>query len=68
MQNEEDIIVLEPERARLTNLSRATWWRLELAGDAPRRRRLSPRRVGWRRSEILRWIEERPQAGAARED
>lgn len=65
MQNDEDIIILEPERARLSRISRATWWRLELAGDAPRRLRLSPRRVGWRRSEILQWIEDRPRARSA---
>jgi len=45
-----DAIVLEPERKRLTRLSRATWWRMELAGTAPRRLQLSPRRIGWRRT------------------
>lgn len=64
MPDEEfDTIILEAERKRLTRLSRATWWRMELAGTAPRRVRLSPRRIGWRRSDIIRWIDTRRSDG-----
>lgn len=60
MPDEEfDTIILEPERKGLTRLSRATWWRMEIAGTAPRRLRLSPRRIGWKRSDIIRWIDTR---------
>lgn len=65
MQHEDDLIILEPERKRLTRISRETWRREEAAGRAPPRIRLSPRRVGWRRADILRWIDER--VGCAQE-
>jgi predicted DNA-binding transcriptional regulator AlpA len=54
-----DLIVLEPERARLTRISRATWHRLERAGDAPPRIQLSPRRVGWRKRDLMDWLDKR---------
>lgn len=59
----DDIIILEPERARMTRLSRATWQREETAGRAPRRIQLSPRRIGWRRKDIVQWIETRAARG-----
>jgi predicted DNA-binding transcriptional regulator AlpA len=61
--DEFDAIILEPERKRLTRLSRATWQRMELAGTAPRRLRLSPRRIGWRRSDLIQWIDTRRSDG-----
>ena len=43
-------------------------WRLERAGQFPRRIKLGPNRVGWLESEINEWIEsrlaERPETGA----
>lgn len=54
-----DPIILEPERLALTRVSRPTWARLEAAGQTPPRIQLSPRRHGYRRSEILRWLDER---------
>jgi len=51
-----DRLILEDERYALTRLSRATWFRMERAGLAPRRIKLSPRRVGWRLSHIEQWI------------
>ena len=41
----------------ISGLSRTTLWRLEKSGDFPRRRQLSPRRVGWVESEVLIWLE-----------
>ena len=59
----EDRIVRERERARLTGLSRTTWWALERAGDAPPRRRLGPGSVGWLLSELQEWISGRDRGG-----
>lgn len=55
-------IVREAERLATTALSRTTWWRLERAGLAPKRVRLGANSIGWIRSEINRWIEERAAA------
>jgi len=44
------------EVCRITSLSRTTVWRMERAGDFPRRRQLSPGRVAWLESEIQQWI------------
>ena len=42
-----------------TGLSGATIYRLERAGDFPKRRQLSEGTVGWVESEVDLWIEER---------
>jgi prophage regulatory protein len=55
-----DGIAREPERKRITGLSRVSWWRRERAGDAPVRVRLGPRSVGWRRSDLEKWVAARP--------
>ena len=46
-------------------LSRSTVWRMEGRGEFPRRVQLSPNRVGWPESEILKWKESRPQVGVS---
>lgn len=46
----------------ITNLSRTTIWRLERAGEFPKRLQLAANRVGWREEEIRNWIDTRPQA------
>lgn len=60
-----DRIVREPERARITGLSRTTAWLLEKRGEFPARLTLTPGAVGWRLSELLEWVEAR-QAGPRR--
>jgi prophage regulatory protein len=50
-------IIREGERAKLTGLSRSTWWRLEQAGAAPQRIPLSESAHGWALPEIVAWIE-----------
>lgn len=40
-----------------TDLSISTLRRLEIAGQFPRRHRISPRRVGWLVQDIDAWIE-----------
>lgn len=52
-------IVREPDRHRLTGLSRVTWWRYERLGAAPRRIQLGRNSVGWLRSELEAWVAER---------
>jgi prophage regulatory protein len=49
-----------------TSLSRSRIFDLEQEGNFPRRRQVTPNRVGWLESEIDRWIADRPTAIAAR--
>ena len=57
---QEKIFVSRMDVAALLNLSPSTIRRLEL-GDSnfPRRRQISPRRVGWPIEEVLEWAEAR---------
>lgn len=55
-----------PEVRNRTTLSRTTLWRREREGAFPRAVRISKGRVGWRESEVQRWLEERSaERGAA---
>jgi prophage regulatory protein len=45
---------------QLTGLSRMTIYRLELAGEFPKRRQLSKNSVAWLDSDIAEWAESRP--------
>lgn len=45
-----------------TGLGRMTLWRLEAAGEFPRRRQITPRSVRWIDEEIDDWIARRPPA------
>jgi len=56
-----DRFIREGEIKALTGLSRSTRWRLEHAGQFPRRCRISPGAVAWRESEIAAWIEDRAE-------
>jgi prophage regulatory protein len=47
---------------QLTGLSRMTIYRLELAGEFPKRRQLSHNSVAWREEDISHWIDSRPIA------
>lgn len=44
-----------------TGLSKTTIWRLERAGKFPRRLRLSPGAVGYRRADIKSWLASREE-------
>jgi prophage regulatory protein len=46
----------------LTSLGETTIWRLEKAGKFPLRIKLSSRRVGWYRPDVISWIEDRRAA------
>ena len=54
----EDRFILAPEVRRITSLSQTTIWRLEHAKKFPRRRKISPGRVGWLMSEVSQWLDE----------
>ena len=45
---------------QLTGLSRMTIYRLELAGEFPKRRKLSKNSVAWLDTDIAQWAESRP--------
>jgi prophage regulatory protein len=45
---------------QLTGLSRMTIYRLELAGEFPKRRQLSKNSVAWLDTDIAHWAESRP--------
>jgi predicted DNA-binding transcriptional regulator AlpA len=47
---------------QLTGLSRMTLYRLELAGEFPKRRQLSHNSVAWREEDVSHWIDTRPVA------
>ena len=49
-------VVREHERAKITGLSRVTWWRHERRGLVPRRIRLGSNSVGWVRGELESWV------------
>ncbi len=53
-----DRIAREPERRRITGLSRATWYRLEKKGLVPPRIQIGPHAVGWVRSSLQNFIHE----------
>jgi len=59
-----DRIVLERERCAMTGVSRAWWAVLEQREQAPKRIKLSERKVGWLLSELQTWIRQ----GAAGRD
>ena len=54
------MILRLPEVCKTTGLSKTTIWRMVKAGTFPPPVQLSPRAVGWRRSDIEKWLENRP--------
>ena len=62
---ETDRLVKEPERKRITSLSRVQAWKLEQRGLFPRRRRLTPQgsSVAWLLSELMDWVKSREVVG-----
>jgi prophage regulatory protein len=46
----------------LTNLGNTTLWRLEKEGRFPSKVQLSNGRVGWKRDDVMEWIETREAA------
>lgn len=54
-----DRIIREPERRKLTGISKTTWWRLTKKGMAPQAVKLSSNAVGWFQSDIEAWLNNR---------
>lgn len=50
-------ICREHERKSITGLSKAQWYRLEREGRAPRRFPITERTVGWKLSDLTRWVQ-----------
>lgn len=61
----ENRYIRKPEAAAITGLSEVTLWRLEKKGDFPKRRQLTPHSVGYLLSEVLAWMDARPNADEA---
>ena len=56
------ILLSADEVCDQTRLSRATIWRLEAAGEFPKRRQITRQRVAWLTEEVLEWARSRPTA------
>jgi prophage regulatory protein len=54
-----DQLIGVQEVMKRTDLSRTTLWRLERAGDFPKRVPLSKNRVAWKESQVNAWIAQR---------
>ena len=59
-----DRILRDAELRERVGLGRTTIWRMERAGEFPRRRQIGGNIVGWLSSEVDEWIESRPVADA----
>ena len=59
-------IVREPERKKVTGYGATQWRELERKGEAPRRRQIGPRAVGWLLSELIGWVKSRPAVPGGR--
>ena len=57
--NMQERILDKRDVSEVTGVSTVTLWRMEKAGQFPRRRQITPGRVGWLQSEVLQWIESR---------
>jgi prophage regulatory protein len=53
---DDDALLRWPELARVAKLSRSTVDRLEKIGQFPKRVKLGPRAVAWRRIDIESWL------------
>ncbi len=51
-----------PDVKRMTGLGHDTIYKLERAGDFPRRRKLTPRASAWLEHEVAEWMQSRPVA------
>ena len=53
------------ETLEIAGISKSSMYALLRAGDFPQPRRCGPRTIRWRHSEILEWIENRPNWNGA---
>ena len=57
--SQEEMILREPEVRRITGLSRSTRWRMIRSRKFPAPVLLGASAVGWIKSEIQQWIQDR---------
>ena len=57
--NQPERILRNKEVTQMTGLSRTTIWRMEQAGDFPKRVSLGVGSVGWKMSEVDSWVSSR---------
>ena len=62
MKNEDEMIWREQKVKETTGLSRTTRWRMVKRGEFPSPISIGKSAVGWLRSEILQWIEDKVAA------
>ena len=55
-------VVPEREAAHLVNVSAMTWQRMRARGETPPHIQLSPRRIGYRLVDLIKWLEDRRSA------
>ena len=61
MDTKQSAFMRGPEVIRVLGVARSTLWRWCKAGTFPRPVKLAERAVAWRRSDVERWIEDRPE-------
>ena len=61
-QRRTDGVAREQERREITGIPTSSWYDLQAKGLVPKPVRLGPRSVGWLRSELLAWVEDRVAA------
>jgi prophage regulatory protein len=59
---ENGLVWRDPRVEKESGLSKSTRWRLEKAGEFPKKIQLGPRAVGWRAEEIIEWVKARGEA------
>jgi len=57
-------VLSRSETLKMVGLSDRTWDRLEASGETPPKTRLSPNRIGYRASDIRRWLDARQEPAA----
>lgn len=57
-----DKILRTAEVMQMTGMSRSTLWRAYRHGDFPSPIQITDKSVGWRLSDVQRWIADRPVA------
>ena len=55
----QDRIILAPERRTYVPYNDMQIWRMEKAGNFPKRIKLGPHRVGWSLQKVVDWMEAR---------
>ncbi|WP_432471316.1 helix-turn-helix transcriptional regulator [Amphritea sp. HPY] len=53
---EKEALCRDPDRKKITSLSRSRTWQLEREGKHPKRRVLGPQSVAWLKSDLLAWL------------